>query len=79
MQLQLEHNLAHISIEIVYRGVVLEVPKVILDTGSATTKRLPKSYSRRWSRSRSTPARTTARCFSIHPFWPKWRRRCSPT
>jgi hypothetical protein len=37
MQLQLEHNLAYVSIEIVYRGVVLEVPKVILDTGSATT------------------------------------------
>lgn len=37
MQLQLEHNLAHGSIEIVYRGAVLEVPRVILDTGSATT------------------------------------------
>ena len=37
MQLQLEHNLAHVSIEIVYRGVVLHIPRVILDTGSATT------------------------------------------
>lgn len=37
MQFYLEHNLAHVSIEIVYRGAVLDVPRVILDTGSATT------------------------------------------
>ena len=37
MQLLLEHDLPFVTIEIVYRGAVLEVPRVIVDTGSATT------------------------------------------
>lgn len=37
MQLLLEHSLALVTIEMYYRGAVLEVPRVILDTGSATT------------------------------------------
>lgn len=36
MQLLLEYDLALITVEIVYRGVVLQVPRLVLDTGSAT-------------------------------------------
>jgi predicted aspartyl protease len=37
MQLLLEHDLPFITVEIAFQGVVLEVPRVIVDTGSATT------------------------------------------
>lgn len=37
MQLLLEHDLPFVTIEVVYRNTVLEVPRVIVDTGSATT------------------------------------------
>jgi hypothetical protein len=37
MQLLLEHDLPYVSIEITYQGAVLEVPRVIVDTRSATT------------------------------------------
>ena len=37
MQLLLEHDLPYVSIEITYQGAALEVPRVVVDTGSATT------------------------------------------
>lgn len=37
MQLLLEHDLALITVVIVYQGAVLQVPRLVLDTGSATT------------------------------------------
>ena len=37
MQLLLEHDLPFVTTQIVHRGVVLEIPRVLVDTGSVTT------------------------------------------
>lgn len=37
MQLLLEHDLPFITVEIAFQGAILEVSRVIVDTGSATT------------------------------------------
>lgn len=37
MQLLLDHDLPFVTMRVVYQGAALEVPRVIVDTGSATT------------------------------------------